>query len=35
VTLLTLLTGTLAILGAVAMWRILTGKDKGLQKKKT
>jgi len=34
-TLLTLLTGTLAILGAVAMWRILTGKDKGLQKKKT
>jgi hypothetical protein len=34
-TLLTLLTGTLAVLGVVAMWRILTGKDKGLQKKKS
>jgi len=31
--LLTLLSGTLAVLGAVALWRILTGKDKGLQKK--
>jgi len=34
-TLLTLLTGTLAVLGALALWRIMTGKDKGLQKKKT
>ena len=33
--LLTLLVGTLAVLGAVALWRIMTGKDKGLQKKKT
>ena len=33
--LLTVLAGTLAVLGAVALWRILTGKEKGLQKKKT
>ena len=32
--LLTLLAGTLAVLGAVAVWRILTGKEKGLQRKK-
>ena len=33
--LLTLLTGTLAVLGAAALWRIMTGKDKGLQKRRT
>ena len=32
--LLTLLIGTLAVLGAVALWRIMTGKDKGLRKRK-
>ena len=31
--LLSLLAGTLVVLGAVTMWRIVTGKDKGLQKK--
>ena len=30
--LLAMLLGTLAVLGAVALWRILTGKDKGLKK---
>jgi len=29
--LLTLLTGTLAVLGTVSLWRILTGKDKGMK----
>ena len=33
-TLLTVLTGTLAVLAAVALWRILTGKDKGLKKRR-
>jgi len=31
--LLTLLAGTLAVLGTVALWRIMTGKEKGLQAK--
>ncbi len=34
-TLLTLLAGTLAVLGAVELWRILTGKEKGMKKKRT
>lgn len=33
--LLALLTGTLTIRGLTAFWRIITGKDKGLQKKKS
>ena len=33
--LLALLVGTLVVLGLLALWRIMTGKDKGLQKKKT
>ena len=32
--LLALLIGTLAVLGVLALWRIITGKDKGLQKKR-
>ena len=33
-TLLTMLTGTLAVLGIVGLWKILTGKEKGLPKGK-
>ncbi|MCP4376134.1 MAG: hypothetical protein GY794_08185 [bacterium] len=33
--LLTMLFGTLVVLGLAALWRIMTGKDKGLQKKRS
>jgi len=32
--LLAMLAGTLAVCGSVALWRIASGKDKGLKKKK-